>query len=196
MKYKGLYISQSEDKGVLREVDGVEKECEGLYFMVYADKDYGYEIGGFVGAFGIDMENSEEGIQEFVKSEIDTYLEEYKKQQLYALINREYHSFISDVRHFYRDFDIIRDAEKIANMKFVHDYLTIEKPLDSKTVDYLLNIVRPLETICDYFQPDRTAFYEAVDCTARKLFDEQIEKYDQDYSPDFGSEDDEEELEE
>ena len=83
MKYKGLYISQSEDKGVLREVDGVEKECEGLYFMVYADKDYGYEIGGFVGAFGIDMENSEEGIQEFVKSEIDTYLEEYKKQQLY-----------------------------------------------------------------------------------------------------------------
>ncbi len=196
MKYKGLYISQCDDKGVLREVDGVEKECEGLYFMVYADKDYIYEIGNFVGAFGIDMENSDEGIEEFVKGEIDTYLKEFKKQQLYALINKEYHNFIDDVRQFDKDFDIIRDAEKIANMKFVHDYLTIEKPLDSETVDYLLNIVRPLETICDYFQPDRTVFYESVNSAARKLFDEQIEKYVEDDSYDFESEDDEEELEE
>lgn len=196
MKYKGLFISQCDDKGVLREVDGIEKECEGLYFMVYADKDYTYEIGNFVGAFGIDMENSDGGVEEFVKGEIDLYLEEFKKQQLYALINKEYHSFIDDVRQFDKDFDIIRDAEKIANMKFVHDYLTIEKPLDSETVDYLLNIVRPLETICDYLQPDRTVFYEAVDCTARKLFDEQIEKFVEDDAYDFDSEDDEEELEE
>ena len=196
MKYKGLYISQCDDKGVLREVDGVEKEYEGIYFLVYADKDYTYEIGNFVGAFGIDMENSEEGIEEYVKGEIDLYLEEFKKQQLYALINKEYHNFIDDVRQFDKDFDIIRDAEKIANMKFVHDYLTIEKPLDSETVDYLLNIVRPLETICDYLQADRTVFYEAINCTARKLFDEQIEKYVKDDSYDFDNEDDEEELEE
>ena len=142
------------------------------------------------------MENSDGGIEEYVKGEIDLYLEEFKKQQLYALINKEYHNFIDDVRQFDKDFDIIRDAEKIANMKFVHDYLTIEKPLDSETVDYLLNIVRPLETICDYLQPDRTVFYEAVDCTARKLFDEQIEKFVEDDAYDFDSEDDEEELEE
>lgn len=196
MKYKGLYISQCDDKGVLREVDGIEKECEGLYFMVYADKDYTYEIGNFVGAFGIDMENSDEGIEEFVKGEIDLYLEEYKKQQIYALFNKEYHNFIDDVRQFDKDFDIIRDAEKIANMKFVHDYLTIEKPLDSETVDYLLNIVRPLETICDYLKFDRTVFYEAVDSTARKLFDEQIEMFVEDDAYDFDREDDEEELEE
>lgn len=196
MKYKGLYISQCDDKGILREVDGVEKECEGLYFQVYADRNYGYEIGNFVGAFGVDFENSVEGKEQFVKDEIDLYLEEYKNRQIYALIDREYNSFIYDVRHFDRDFDIIRDAEKIANMKITHDYLIQEKPLDSETVDYLLNIVRPLETICDYFQSDRTVFYEMVNCTARKLFDEQIEKYDYDYSLDFDSEDDEEELEE
>ena len=38
MKYKGLFISQCDDNGVLREVDGIEKECEGLYFMVMQTK--------------------------------------------------------------------------------------------------------------------------------------------------------------
>ena len=195
MKYKGLYISECSGSDILRDVDGVEKRCEGIYFQVYADKDYGYEIGNFLGAIGFEFEDTDESKEQFVKDEIDLYLEEYKKQQLYALINREYNNFVSDVRHFYRDFDIIKDAEKIVNMKNTHDYLTIEKPLDSETVDYLLNIVRPLETICDYLQPDKTSLYEEISGTARKLLDEQIEKYDQDYSPDFDSEDDEEELE-
>lgn len=196
MKYKGLFISECSDKGILREVDGVEKECEGIYFQVYADRDYSYEIGNFVGAYGFEFENSDESQEQFVKDEIDLYLEEYKNRQIYALIDREYNSFVYDVRQFDKDFDIIRDAEKIATMKFAHDYLTQETPLDSETIDYLLNIVRPLETICDYLQADRTTFYEAINCTARKLFDEQIEKYVEDDSYDFESEDDEEELEE
>lgn len=196
MKYKGLFISQCDDKGVLREVDGIEKQCEGIYFQIYADEDYSYEIGDFVGAIGFEFENSEESIKQFVKDELDLYLETYKNRQLYALIDREYDNFMYDVQHFCKDFDIIRDAEKIANMKAIHDYLTREKPLDSETVDYLLNIVRPLETICDYFQFDRTAFYENVICIARKLFDEQIEEYADENSYDFESEDDEEELDE
>lgn len=196
MKYKGLFISQCEDNGVLREVDGVEKQCEGLYFQVYADKDYGYEIGSFVGAFGIDIENSDEGIEQFVKDEIDLNLEAYKNEQIYVLIDREYNSFVDDVRQFDKDFDIIRDAEKIANMKMTHEYLTQQKPLDSETVDYLLNIVRPLETICDHFQINEIAFYESVDFSINKIVDEQIDEYDEDDSYDFESEDDEEELEE
>lgn len=195
MKYKGLFISQCEDNGVLREVDGVEKQCEGIYFQVYADKDYGYEIGSFVGAFGIDIENSDEGIEQFVKDEIDLNLEAYKNEQIYALIDREYNSFVDDVRQFDKDFDIIRDAEKIANMKMTHEYLTQQKPLDSEMVDYLLNIVRPLETICDHFQINEIAFYESVDFSINKIVDEQIDEYDEDDSYDFDSEDDEEELE-
>lgn len=196
MKYKGLFISECDDKGVLREVDGVEKACDGIYFQVYADRDYSYEIGNFVGAFGFDLENSYEGKKQFVKDEIDLYLEEYKNRQIYALIDKEYNSFTYDVRQFDKDFDIIRDAEKIATMKLVHGYLTKQKPLDSETVDYLLNIVRPLETICDHLQLEKTAYYETINCTARKLLDEQIDEYTADDTCDFDSEDDEEELEE
>lgn len=98
MKYKGLFISQCDDKCVLRKVDGIEKQCEGIYFQIYADKDYAYEIGDFKGTFGVDMKHSEESIKEFVKNEVDLNLEEYKNRQLYALIDREYSSFVDDVR--------------------------------------------------------------------------------------------------
>ena len=192
MKYKGLFISQCDDKGVFREVDGIEKQCKGIYFQIYADQDYAYEIGNFTGAFGVDMKNSEESIKEFVKNEVDLNLEEYKNRQLYALIDREYNSFVDDVRQFYKDFDIISDAEEIAKMKFIHDYLMQKKPLDSETVDYLLSIVRPLETLCDYFQADKTSLYESINSSARKLFDEQIEEYSDDEAYYSDAEDDEE----
>lgn len=192
MKYKGLFISQCDDKGVLREVDGIEKQCEGIYFQIYADQDYAYEIGNFTGAFGVDMKNSEESIKEFVKDAVDLNLEEYKNRQLYALIDREYNSFVYDVRQFYKDFDIIGDAEKIAKMKFIHDYLMQKKPLDSEIVDYLINIARPLETICDYFQADKTSLYESINSSAKKLFDEQIEEYADDEAYSSDAEDDEE----
>ena len=192
MKYKGLFISQCDDSDILREVDGIKKQCEGIYFQIYADQDYSYEIDNFTGAFGVDMKNSEESIKDFVKDVIDFNLEEYKNRQLYDLIDIEYNRFVNDVCQFGKDFDIIRDAEKIACMKLIHDYLTQEKPLDSETVDYLLNIVRPLETICDYFQTDKTAIYESINSSARKLFDEQIEEYSDDDSYDFDTDDDEE----
>ena len=191
MKYKGLFISQCDDKGVLREVDGIEKQCKGMYFQIYADQDYAYEIDNFTGAFGVDMKHSEESIKEFIKNEVDLNLEEYKNRQLYALIDREYNSFVYDVRQFYKDFDIIGDAEKIAKMKFIHDYLMQKKPLDSETVDYLLSIARPLETLCDYFQADKTSLYESINSSAKKLFDEQIEEYSDDEAYSYDAEDDE-----
>ena len=192
MKYKGLFISQCDDSDILREVDGIKKQCEGIYFQIYADQDYSYEIDNFTGVFGVDIENSEESIKDFVKDVVDFNLEEYKNRQLYDLIDKEYNRFMNDVCQFGKDFDIIRDAEKIAGMKLIHDYLTQEKPLDSETVDYLLNIVRPLETICDYFQADKTSIYESINSSARKLFDEQIEEYSDDDSYDFDTDDDEE----
>ncbi len=77
MEYKGLYISYIEDNGVEREIDGVVKPCEGLYFQVYADSDMQYEIGFFCGAFGIDMDNNEKSIEEYAKDTVEIDLESY-----------------------------------------------------------------------------------------------------------------------
>lgn len=77
-------------------------------------------------------------------------------------------------------------------MKFIHDYLMQKKPLDSEIVDYLINIARPLETICDYFQADKTSLYESINSSARKLFDEQIEEYSDDEAYYSDAENDEE----
>ena len=81
MEYKGLYISYTKDNGVRREIDGVEQECEGLYFQVYADKDMQYEIDNFCGAFGVDLENTEKSIDEYAKDIVDYNLECFVAEQ-------------------------------------------------------------------------------------------------------------------
>ena len=81
MKYRGFYIDETKTTNVLRPTETGSEKCDGIWFRLYADSDYGIQIDDFIGAYGHEIENSEESVEQFVKGYIDQYYAEYKKQQ-------------------------------------------------------------------------------------------------------------------
>ena len=70
MKYRGFYIDETETTDVLRPTETGSEKCDGIWFRLYADSDYGIQIDDFIGAYGHEIENSEESVEQFVKGYI------------------------------------------------------------------------------------------------------------------------------
>lgn len=165
MEYKGLYVLGGfSDKG-----------ADSIFFQIYADEDYRIKLEEFSGTLDIDIEdNIAESVEEYIKEEIDIYLEKLKKEQIYALLNKEYDDFMAETKAGYKENDIINNEETIAAMKKMYEYLMKYQPLDSESIDYLLHIVHPLKTMCDNLQLCEMDFVQCIDITARNLIDQQI----------------------
>ena len=54
MKYRGFYIDETETTDVLRPTETGSERCNGIWFRLYADADYGIQIDDFIGAYGQD----------------------------------------------------------------------------------------------------------------------------------------------
>ena len=158
MKYRGFYIDETETTDVLRPTETGSEKSDGIWFRVYADSDYGIQIDDFIGAYGHEIENSEESVEQFVKGYIDQYYAEYKKQQFRLLLEKDYKDFVYDVKQFSEDFDIIDDAEQIANMKKAYENIKNFDSVSLEDMEYLVTIRRPLETVCNSFSADDNQF--------------------------------------
>ncbi len=158
MKYRGFYIDETKTTNVLRPTETGSEKCDGIWFRLYADSDYGIQIDDFIGAYGHEIENSEESVEQFVKGYIDQYYAEYKKQQFLLLLEKDYKDFVYDVKQFSEDFDIIDDAEQIANMKKAYENIKNFDSVSLEDMEYLVTIRRPLETICNSFSADDNQF--------------------------------------
>lgn len=178
MKYRGFYIDETETTDVLRPTETGSEKCDGIWFRLYADSDYGIQIDDFIGAYGHEIENSEESVEQFVKTYIDQYYAEYKEQQFRLLLEKDYKDYVYDVKQFDEDFDIVEDAEEIANMKRAYECLKNFKGITLEEMEYLVTLRRPLETVCNYFSYDKEQF--------AKEFTECIKMVAQDQKNNYG----------
>lgn len=178
MKYRGFYIDETETTDVLRPTETGSEKCDGIWFRLYADSDYGIQIDDFIGAYGHEIENSEESVEQFVKTYIDQYYAEYKEQQFRLLLEKDYKDYVYDVKQFDEDFDIVEDAEEIANMKRAYECLKDFKGITLEEMEYLVTLRRPLETVCNYFSYDKEQF--------AKEFTECIKMVAQDQKNNYG----------
>ena len=178
MKYRGFYIDETETTDVLRPTETGSEKCNGIWFRLYADSDYGIQIDDFIGAYGHEIENSEESVEQFVKTYIDQYYAEYKEQQFRLLLEKDYKDYVYDVKQFDEDFDIVEDAEEIANMKRAYECLKDFKGITLEEMEYLVTLRRPLETVCNYFSYDKEQF--------AKEFTECIKMVAQDQKNNYG----------
>lgn len=160
MRYRGLYISSEETNDVQRFNDKGRVICDGIWFRVFADHEYEIEMDDFKAAYEFDMERSEEGVKEFLKGHIDKFYQEYKEQQFRMLLEKDYKNYVYDVKQFDEDFDIIEDAEEIANMKRAYECMKNFKGITLEEMEYLVALRRPLETVCNYFSYDKNHFAE------------------------------------
>ena len=178
MKYRGFYIDETETKDVLRPTETGSEKCDGIWFRLFADSDYGIQIDDFIGAYGHEIEDSEESVEQFVKTYIDKYYAEYKEQQFRLLLEKDYKDYVYDVKQFDEDFDIVEDAEEIANMKRAYECLKDFKGITLEEMEYLVTLRRPLETVCNYFSYDKEQF--------AKEFTECIKMVAQDQKNNYG----------
>jgi len=178
MKYRGFYIDETETTDVLRPTETGSERCNGIWFQLYADSDYSIQIDDFIGAYGHEIETSEESVEQFVKTYIDKYYAEYKEQQFRLLLEKDYKEYVYDVKQFDEDFDIVEDAEEIANMKRAYECLKEFKGITIEEMEYLVTLRRPLETVCNYFSYDKEQF--------AKEFTECIKMVAQDQKNNYG----------
>lgn len=165
MKYRGLYIDITGIDGVLRETETGDVFCKGICFGVFADHEYQIKIDDFIGAYGFEIEENEESEARFLKRHIDGNYEGYKEKQFKALLEADYKAFVYDVKDFHKDYDIIDNAEQIADMKRAYENLSSLKDVPLEVMEYIVTLRRPLETICDYFIPDTSQFVkELTEC--------------------------------
>ena len=177
MKYRGFYIDETETTDVLRPTETGSEKCDGIWFRLYADSDYGIQIDDFIGAYGHEIENSEESVEQFVKTYIDQYYAEYKEQQFRLLLEKDYKDYVYDVKQFDEDFDIVEDAEEIANMKRAYECLKDFKGITLEEMEYLVTLRRPLETVCNYFSYDKEQFAKEFTECIKMVAQEQKNNY-------------------
>lgn len=175
MKYKGFYILEIPDTAVLKNINGVEQECPGMFFEVYADENYGRQIDSFCGAFDYDMENTEESIAQYMKNSVDSNLLKYKKEKFYVFLDEDYKAFEHDVRYCSEEYNPFDDAEKIANMKKAHELFMYHRPdISESRIDYILSLKRPLETIAEMFEHNDIAYLDSLLASVNKIEEEKI----------------------
>lgn len=177
MKYRGLYISREEANDVPRFNDKGRVICEGIWFRVFADNDYQVEMDDFKAAYGFDMERSQESVEKFLTEHIDKFYPEYKEQQFRMLLEKDYKDYVYDVKQFDEDFDIVEDAEEIANMKRAYECLKDFKGITLEEMEYIVTLRRPLETVCNYFSYDKNRFAEEFMQCIKVVAQEQKNNY-------------------
>ena len=177
MTYRGFYIDETEAEDVLRPTETGSERCEGIRFGLFADYGYSIPLDDFIGAYGHEIDNSEESREQFVKSYIDRYYAEYKEQQFYALLKKDYEEYIFDVKDFEEDFDIVEDAEMIANMKRAYECIKDFKGITLEEMEYLVTVRRPLESVCDQFVLDKQKFIEDFSKCIKQAVKDEVGSY-------------------
>lgn len=182
MRYRGLYIDECDIGDVIRQDGAKEVECDGLVFTIYADCDYEYEIDNFIGAFGFEIEENQESIEDFVKSYIDSGYEQYKKMQFDLILKRDYNSYKYDV-HNCDDFsDVWEKAKEVASIQSIYESLKDSKDIPIEQMEYIISLNRPLENMYYRLEPNENQFAEDVktaiksvvsneDCTFGNMID-------------------------
>ena len=93
-----------------------------------------------------------------------------KRAMLIEKIDKEYETFLEDLEEYDVD-NIITSAEYISAMKNVHEYIRKDYIIKDDQIDYFLKLDRPLDAICDWYNPDEVeiiddlghAIWEIVD---------------------------------
>lgn len=75
------------------------------------------------------------------------------KELFYQRIDDEYDDFLQEVEDYGSE-EVMNEAENIADMKRVYDYLTREKPIDGDSLKHFIKLKSPLCTICRQYQKD------------------------------------------
>lgn len=104
------------------------------------------------------------------------------KELFYERIQQEYDEFME----LWRDWDadsIIDAAEYIGDFKQIYEYLMRDKPIDENSyLEHYMKLNKPLQTICDLYQEEKSPIYDSLNHTLWSIGDQQI------YGDDFSEE--------
>ncbi len=104
------------------------------------------------------------------------------KELFYEKIKQEYDEFME----LWLDWDadsVIGVAEYIGDLKQIYEYLMRDKPIDENSyLEHYMKLNKPLQTICDLYQEEKTPIYDSLNHTLWNIGDQQI------YGDDFSEE--------
>lgn len=162
MRYRGFYIDECDIDDVIRQDGAKEVECDGIVFTIYADCDYEYEIDNFIGAFGFEIEENQESIENFVRLYIDSAYDEYKKIQFKYILDNDYNNYKYDVRTSDDYSDVWEYANEVASIQEIYKSLKNSKDIPIEQMEYIISLHRPLETIYYKLELNKNQFVEDV----------------------------------
>lgn len=104
-----------------------------------------------------------------------------KEQEFYNRVEDEFDDFVQAIEE-YDVSEILSEAEKIAKMKSIYEYLTQHRPVSNENYPLFMNFEKPIETICNKYHYDKEEYHEELSGAIESL----IKEYQMDKSSAFG----------
>lgn len=104
-----------------------------------------------------------------------------KEQEFYNRVEDEFDDFVQEIEE-YDVSEILSEAEKIAKMKSIYDYLAEHRPVSNENYPLFMNFEKPIETICNKYHYDKEEYHEELSGVIETL----TKEYQMDKSSAFG----------
>ena len=99
------------------------------------------------------------------------------KEIFYQRIEDEYDDYLEIVDE-YDSKELYNEAETIADMKEIYNYLIHDNPIDGEMLEHYMKLKNPLETICKYYQEEKQPIYDYVNPVIWRIAQEKIFDYE------------------
>lgn len=101
-----------------------------------------------------------------------------KREQLLEKVDKEFKTFLDDLEQYDVE-NIIDNAEYIAKMKTVHDYIKKDYIIKEDQIDYFLKLDKPLDAICDWYEPNEVEIINDLEHVIWEIEDKGLYMYDE-----------------
>lgn len=99
------------------------------------------------------------------------------KEIFYQRIEDEYEDYLDRVDE-YDSKELYNEAETIADMKEIYNYLIHDNPIDGEMLEHYMKLKNPLETICKLYQEEKQPIYDYVNPVIWRIDQEKILDYE------------------
>ena len=99
------------------------------------------------------------------------------KEMFYQRIEDEYEDYLDRIDEY--DWkELYNEAETIADMKEIYNYLIQDNPIDGEMLEHYMKLKNPLETICKLYQKEKQPIYDYVNPVIWRIDQEKILDYE------------------
>ena len=98
-----------------------------------------------------------------------------KVQEFYDRVEAEHNSFITDLETASVD-DILRASKNIMMHQEVYKYLIGREPFEEDRYEELLDIEKPIQAICEKYNPLDEELHETIETIMDSIVEEQSQK--------------------